>query len=155
MSALMTIEYTMYDLNLVRSAIAPETIVADVAQNIVLNTMCAHIGTLPIMLFMELFIQNGSIPPNQSFFVPYMIPYPISQYAGVPQAKSIMFFMTMLPAFLTRVMPVSTIAKPACMKYTSAAPSSSHIVSSSRFGKFSIDCPLFRHVKIKKEAPLS
>ena len=30
--------------------------------------------------------------------------------------------MMMLPAFLARVKPVSTMAKPACMKNTSAAP---------------------------------
>ena len=37
--------------------------------------------------------------------------------------------MTMLPAFLARVKPVSTMAKPACMKKTSAAPMSTHMVS--------------------------
>ena len=35
----------------------------------------------------------------------------------------------MLPAFLERVKPVSTIAKPACIKNTSAAPSSVQDVS--------------------------
>jgi hypothetical protein len=34
----------------------------------------------------------------------------------------------MLPAFLARVKPVSTIANPACIKKTSAAPTSTHIV---------------------------
>ena len=36
--------------------------------------------------------------------------------------KSIRFFMMMLPAFLARVKPVSTMAKPACIQNTSAAP---------------------------------
>ena len=36
--------------------------------------------------------------------------------------KSIRFFMMMFPAFLARVKPVSTIAKPHCMKNTRAAP---------------------------------
>ena len=41
---------------------------------------------------------------------------------GVPIEKSIRFFMMMFPAFFARVNPVSTIAKPHCMKNTSAAP---------------------------------
>lgn len=40
----------------------------------------------------------------------------------VPIQKSIRFFMMMLPAFLARVNPASTIAKPACIQKTSAAP---------------------------------
>lgn len=40
----------------------------------------------------------------------------------VPIQKSIMFFMMMLPALLALVRPVSSIAKPHCMKNTSAAP---------------------------------
>ncbi len=40
--------------------------------------------------------------------------------------KSIRFFMMMLPAFLALVKPVSTMAKPACMKKTRAAPIKNH-----------------------------
>ena len=40
----------------------------------------------------------------------------------VPMQKSIRFFMMMLPALFARVKPVSTIAKPPCIKNTSAAP---------------------------------
>ena len=36
--------------------------------------------------------------------------------------KSIRFFIRMLPAFLARVKPVSTMAKPACIQKTRAAP---------------------------------
>ena len=36
--------------------------------------------------------------------------------------KSIRFFIIMFPAFLALVKPVSTIAKPACIQNTSAAP---------------------------------
>ena len=50
-----------------------------------------------------------------------MMPKPTIQKIGVPRLKSIRFFMMMLPAFFARVKPVSTIAKPACMKNTSAA----------------------------------
>ena len=42
--------------------------------------------------------------------------------------KSIRFFMRMLPVFFARVKPASHMAKPACMKNTSAAPSSTQIV---------------------------
>ncbi len=36
--------------------------------------------------------------------------------------KSIRFFIMMFPAFFALVNPVSTIAKPACIQKTSAAP---------------------------------
>ena len=39
--------------------------------------------------------------------------------------------MMMLPAFFARVNPVSTIAKPACMKNTSAAPIRNHTPNTS------------------------
>ena len=62
-----------------------------------------------------------------------MRPKPTIQKMGVPRAKSIKFFITMLPAFLARVKPVSTMAKPACMKKTSAAPSSTQMVSADAY----------------------
>ena len=116
--------------NLVRSAIAPETIVADVAQNTVWKIKNAQKGT-----------PSGSIPEPQCASVaippifpinplpaPNIRPKPTSQKTGVPIQKSIRFFIIMLPAFLARVKPVSTIANPACIKKTSAAPTSTHIV---------------------------
>jgi hypothetical protein len=57
-----------------------------------------------------------------------MMPKPTSQKMGVPIQKSMRFFMMMLPAFLARVKPASTMAKPACMKKTRAAPTSTQIV---------------------------
>ena len=53
-----------------------------------------------------------------------MMPKPRIQKIGVPSEKSIRFFIMMLPAFFALVKPVSTIAKPACMKNTSAAATS-------------------------------
>ena len=47
---------------------------------------------------------------------------PIRMNTTVPMQKSIRFFMMMLPAFLALVKPVSTMAKPACIQNTSAAP---------------------------------
>ena len=45
--------------------------------------------------------------------------------------KSIRFFIMILPAFFARVKPVSTIAKPACIKNTSAAPMRNHTPNTS------------------------
>ena len=53
---------------------------------------------------------------------PIISVYPKSENTTVPMQKSIRFFMMMFPAFLARVNPVSTIAKPACIQKTSAAP---------------------------------
>ncbi len=65
---------------------------------------------------------KGPVPAN-------IRPNPITQKIGVPIAKSIKFFIIILPAFFALVKPVSTIAKPACMKNTSAAPIRTHVVS--------------------------
>ena len=46
-----------------------------------------------------------------------------------PTEKSIRFFIMMLTAFLARVKPASTIAKPACMKKTKKAAISIQTVS--------------------------
>ena len=97
-----------------RSAIAPETMVAAVAQNTVWKIIVAQSPPA---------LENRSRPPMSLPVPPNMMPKPMNQKIGVPRLKSIRFFMMILPAFLARVKPVSTIAKPACMKNTSAAPS--------------------------------
>ena len=56
---------------------------------------------------------------------------------GVPMQKSIRFFMMMLPAFFARVKPVSTMAKPACMKNTRAAAISTQMVLTDENIRFS------------------
>ena len=71
---------------------------------------------------------NGSIQPKAAVPAPNMMPKPASQYSGVPMQKSIRFFIRMLPVFLALVKPASHMAKPACMKKTSAAPSSTQMV---------------------------
>ena len=50
----------------------------------------------------------------------------MTKNATVPIEKSIRFFMMMLMVFLARVKPVSTMAKPACMKNTNAAATRVH-----------------------------
>ena len=68
------------------------------------------------------------MPPRIAEPAPNMMPKPKSQKQGVPIQKSIKFFIRMLPVFLARVKPASHMEKPACMKNTSAAPSSTQIV---------------------------
>ena len=59
-------------------------------------------------------------PRRQS--CPIISEYPSRENTIVPMQKSIRFFIIMLPAFFARVKPVSTIAKPACIQNTKAAP---------------------------------
>ena len=113
-----------YAINLVRSAIAPETIVAAVAQNTRLNT---NELARPFSLFTKA-SQSANMPrlgspqkwPMASSLT--RSPNPRNINTTVPMQKSMRFFIMMLPAFLALVKPVSTIAKPACMKKTNAAP---------------------------------
>ena len=70
----------------------------------------------------------GSIQPNRAVPEPNMMPKPTSQNIGVPMQKSIRFFIRMFPVFFARVKPASHMEKPACIKNTSAAPSSTQIV---------------------------
>ena len=59
-------------------------------------------------------------PPSASS--PSNNPKPRKINTIVPIQKSIRFFMMMLPAFFALVNPVSTMANPACIKNTNAAP---------------------------------
>ena len=107
-------------MNFVLSAIAPETIVAAVAQNTKLNTnndqsVFAKSNSGPFK------IGNHPIKPCPAS-LPQSNAYPTNKNATVPKQKSIKFFIMMFPAFFARVNPASTIAKPACMKNTNAAP---------------------------------
>ena len=54
---------------------------------------------------------------------------PTIQKARVPREKFMKFFMTILPAFLPRVRPASSMAKPGCMKKTRTAAMRIHKVS--------------------------
>ena len=60
------------------------------------------------------------IKPTRSS--PSRSPNPMRIKATVPMQKSIRFFIRILPAFFALVKPVSTIAKPACIQKTRAAP---------------------------------
>ena len=52
---------------------------------------------------------------------PNISPKPMAQKASEPMEKSMRFFIMMFTAFLARVNPDSTRAKPACMKKTRQA----------------------------------
>ena len=58
---------------------------------------------------------------------------PMANHITVPMQKSIRFFMMMFPVFLARVKPASTIAKPACIQKTRAAPIRNHTPQTSAF----------------------
>jgi len=98
---------------LVRSAMAPETMVAAVAAN-------THwkIQNDQFKLEVEKSVEAKWLSPMISLPPPNMKPNPMRKNARDPRQKSIRFFIMMLHALLARVNPVSTMAKPACMKNT-------------------------------------
>ena len=69
---------------------------------------------------------------------PKKSPKPSRINVTVPIQKSIRFFIMMLPAFFALAKPVSTIAKPACIQNTSAAPAKNHRPNISSFTAFKI-----------------
>jgi len=104
---------------LVRSAIAPETMVAAVAANTAWNIQKARIhGSPPTVKSLR---KKPSVPNQPVVVVPNIRPKPSAQKASEPTEKSIRFFIMILIEFLARVKPASTQAKPACMKKTRAA----------------------------------
>lgn len=108
-------------MNRVLSAIAPDTIVAAVAQNTRLKTKLEAFSATNFEKSVNNPIVGTPInPPAAS--CPTSREKPSSINTTVPIQKSIKFFIIMLPAFLARVKPVSTIAKPHCIKNTRAAP---------------------------------
>ncbi len=98
---------------------APETMVAAVAAKTHWNIQKASThGSPPTVKS----LRKKPLVPNQPVVVaPNIRPKPTAQKKSEPMAKSIRFFIMMLTAFLARVKPVSTMAKPACMKKTRAA----------------------------------
>ena len=91
------------------------------------------------------------IKPTRSS--PSRSPKPIRINATVPMQKSIRFFIRILPAFFALVNPVSTIAKPACIQNTRAAPIRNQIpnISASMVSKIVVSIfSSSRFCKIKK-----
>ena len=106
----------------------PDTIVAVVAQNTRLNTnveASVNDPSAPSAINPPKFVNRSQLgipirPPKAS--VPIIREYPSNENTTVPIQKSIRFFIMMFPAFFALVNPVSTIANPACIQNTSAAP---------------------------------
>ena len=102
---------------MVLSAIAPDTIVAVVAQNTKLNTKLDQSNS-PYAVKMS----KPGLPIRPTRSSPSKRLKPIKMKVTVPIQKSIKFFIRMLPAFFALVKPASTIANPACIQNTNAAP---------------------------------
>ena len=71
-------------------------------------------------------MSNPGFPIMPTISSPSKSENPMMMNTTVPIQKSIRFFMMMFPAFLALVNPVSTIAKPACIQNTNAAPIRNH-----------------------------
>lgn len=106
-----------------RSATAPETMVAAVAQNMIWNSTKASSrgssGSWPARPNRPVPIQPATLGPN-------IRPKPTAQNRSAATAKSDRFFAATLIEFLVRVSPDSRHRKPACITKTSPAHSSTH-----------------------------
>ena len=100
---------------------APDTMVAVVAQNTRLNTKLEKSN--PSYAVKR---SNPGFPINPTRSSPIKSPKPIRMNTTVPIQKSIRFFIMMFPVFFALVKPASTIANPACIQNTSAAPIKNH-----------------------------
>ena len=96
-----------------RSATAPDTMVAAVAANTIWKTHWVPSPRVASGL------KNPVVPMKLP--APYANAEPTAQYDSAPTIMSVMFFIVMLPAFLPRVSPTSTMVNPACMRNTRAA----------------------------------
>ena len=67
-------------------------------------------------------MSNPGLPMKPRTSSPNKSEKPISMNTTVPIQKSMRFFIRMLPVFFALVKPASTIAKPACIQNTNAAP---------------------------------
>ena len=118
--------------NCVRSAIAPETMVAVVAANTVWNIRKVSAGIVASALMRQMPSSPNTFPRKKKApkSKPWNIsPKPIIQKRIVPAMKSQKFFMRILAVFLLRVSPASTSAKPGCIKKTNIAASNVQTVS--------------------------
>ena len=78
---------------------------------------------------------------------------PIRMKTTVPIQKSIRFFIRILPAFFALVKPVSTIANPACIQNTSAAPIRNQTPNTSPFKTLKISSVIIVPPRFPEEMP--
>lgn len=107
-----------------RSAMAPDTMVAAVAA----NTTWKNHSRLRLLSPRKK-SPSATKPPIE--VPPYASPNPTAQLTRDPTAKSMKFFMMMLPALFARVNPASTRAKPGCMNITRIAATMIHSASTA------------------------
>ena len=105
-------------MNFVRSAIAPETIVAEVAQKTDWNRKKVQPSSGFTAKTSAEVGRKKRVPQNAHLSSPHIRPKPTAKNASEPTAKSITFFIMMLTAFFERLNPASTSMKPSCMKKT-------------------------------------
>ena len=111
-----------------RSAMAPETMVAAVAQNTVWKIIkTPGVRSLNCCRSMDVGSKKPVVP-TMGLLPPNIRANPMTKKQRVPRTKSIKFFIMMLLEFFALVKPVSTIAKPACMKKTRKAAMQVHTI---------------------------
>ncbi len=110
-----------------RSAIAPETIVAEVATKTAWKSQKVQILDSPLKSESHA-ISPPTQPPSDD---PNISEKPSSKKEIIATQKSATFFITTLRQFFARTAPSSKRQKPACMKNTRAAQSSTNIPSVS------------------------
>ena len=152
----MISENNKYDVNLVRSATAPLTMVAVVAQNTVWNNKNAQLKPTEFPVSFAISDEPSNIKkfvPKYPFDTPNIKPKPNNQKMTDPIETSIKFFMIILHTFFALVNPASTNANPACIKNTKNAAIQVHKMfeSSLRISNVSILTsliPIFNAVEI-------
>ena len=125
-----TAEYARYAAILVRSATAPETIVADVAANANSNSQKLkwYCSSLKFARAKYVLPMNG-LPP---LALPYAKAKPTAQNAMAPTQASNTFLRRMFFVFFARTRPAVSMAKPVCIKKTSIAVRSVHVSSTAQ-----------------------
>ena len=113
---------------MVRSAMAPDTIVAAVAQKTVWKIRKPSVGRPAGCSKNEMSPKCGA-PINPAPSLPNIKPKPSNQNRIEPNMKSTKFLNKIFAVFLLRVKPASHRAKPGCIKNTNIAASSIHTVS--------------------------
>ena len=115
-----------------RSASAPETIVAAVAANAHWKKKVAASETPSVSVSPPSAGKNESPPMKPPCEPPKAKPKPTAHQTTPPSEASSTFFIRMLVVFLTRTKPASSMPKPACMKNTRMPAITYQIVSTAR-----------------------
>jgi len=128
-------------MNLVRSSIVPHTIASDTAQNTNSKKNLAAAGAVEPTSAGRFIVDPGwndgakPLKPMRLLTNPDAAPKakanPTSQYTMELMLRLTMTLATTVPTFFMRVKPTSSMAKPACMKSTSTAATTTHTVSAA------------------------